>query len=110
MINIILFLFALLVLTALLHFFEAPPNHSNESSSPDKSLTPSEKRLQDARGKLFDFKSDTLKMVEMHHGDSHMRMSLRREHQDLVNNVRDAEKEVYGEPITPKAEDWRSLP
>ena len=108
MIIVVLSMLAFLALIAIMLLtIEDPPKRSDESSSQDKTLTSSEKRLQDARAELSGFEFDTFRMTEMHHGDHHLRMSLRREHQDLVDRVRDAEKEVYGEPITSEAPDWR---
>ena len=110
MIIVFLSVLAFLVLiTIMLLTIEDSPKRSDESSSQDKGLTSSEKRLQDARGNLAEFDSNKSKMVEMRH-DSHMSMSLRQERQSLVDRVRDAERVVYGEPITPQAKDWREWP
>lgn len=108
MLIVVLSVLAFLALITIMFLtIEDPPERSDESSSQDKTLTSSEKRLHDAKAELSGFESDTFKMTEMNHGDYHMRMSLRQRHQSLVDEVRDAERVVYGEPITPETPDWR---
>ena len=77
-----------------------------------RNMSLKERQLDDARDDLFSHEFEMRFLIPPHPTDpmDHMQRCARLEHERLVNRVRDAEKEVYGEPITPKAEDWRSLP
>lgn len=111
MIGFVIILLALLVVVAvfMLRMPHCSGNRTKKTDGKPRTQTPEEKRLEDAQLELYRLESDKSIQVAVNHGyaDSHAIMRFHQEHEELVDRVREAEKEVYGTPITSEDTDWR---